>query len=201
MTNDELEKLLKSARLPEQKPGYGEAFSKKAAAAAIKTAQVRAPETRPSISRGWSAFAWSSAVAAACILVASVLHFSLTSKKLPPPADASLAAARKCFRELESLFPRQVEGLVFGANGPRMELAETPTVPDSPPIYLTIHDRNERESFVTFSGQEIQVRGKQYEVLAGDDGHVFLVGGKNILSANDPTSALRVEARPLEGAM
>jgi hypothetical protein len=201
MKDSELDNLLRSASVPERPPDYWQDFPRKITGAIFRESKSSTtPDVAPMRKR-IPLFAWSMALVAACCVLACLLLFHRAGIPRPLPEDGELAAARKCFRELETLFPHQVQALVFGRKGPQLVLADAASVPDSAPIYLRICGPTECERFVTFSGQQIEVHGEKCEVLANDEGRVILVGKRHVWSERDPHAALRIEARPLGAAL
>jgi len=192
MKDHELDELLKSASVPERSNGYWQDFPRNITVKARRHAPIRQKN------QAW--VWWLAPISVGCA-IAMVVFFHRTAVLRPLPADEQLAAARKCFRELEALFPHQLQAIVLDHNGPRMVLADAPSVPDSPPFYLRICGPKACESFVTFSGQQIEVRGEKCEVLADDNGRIFLAGQHHVWSERDSTSALRIEAMPLGVAL
>ena len=114
---------------------------------------------------------------------------------------SELVAARKYFQEIETLFPGQVQAIVFDQQGSHLVLAEHSNVPADSPLYLKICGPKGCQNYVTFSGQQIHFNGETCEVLLDRHGNVLLVGPQWVLStAGAPTKHARyqVAARPLE---
>ena len=100
-----------------------------------------------------------------------------------------------------ALFPNQIRALVQDDGGEvKLVLSDTGDVPASPPLYVRISDGKHSSSFVTFSGQEIQVAGQNITVLADARGGIILAGSQFVWSSRERTSAaghLKIEARNL----
>jgi hypothetical protein len=108
--------------------------------------------------------------------------------------------ARKCFQEIQPLFPHQLQAIVFDRQGARLVLAETADVPVSPPLYLKICGPKGCQQFVTFSGQQIRVNGEVCDVLLDSQGNVLVVGGQLVWSSSKPAGkagSYRIEAKLL----
>jgi len=115
--------------------------------------------------------------------------------------EPQLAAARKYFQEIETLFPGQVQAIVFDQQGSHLVLAERSNVPTSSPLYLRICGPKGCQNYVTFSGQQIRLNGETCEVLLDHHGNVLLVGQRWIFStaqASAKDARYQVAARPLE---
>jgi hypothetical protein len=74
------------------------------------------------------------------------------------------------------MFPNRVRAIVQDERGINLVLSENADVPVSPPLYVRISDGKHSSSFVTFSGQEIQIAGQKVTVLADTHGGVILAG-------------------------
>lgn len=196
MNDRELDQLLKSARIPGRADDYWRGFPKKVTAKLHwLPARAEAHHRHKTSTR----LIWS--LGLATLLVGMALYIEYRPDRPSVRADNQLAAARKCYQEMEALFPNQVEGIVFDEQGPRMIIADRPNVPNSTPFYLKICGPGGCKSFVTFSGQQVQYRGENCEVLADGRDGVLLVGKHQVWSSADSGDAIRIEARPLEAAL
>jgi hypothetical protein len=196
MTNRELDQLLKSASTPGRADGYWRDFPKRVTA---KLHWQLAPTNTHSRSKVNVILAWSFGLATVFVAAGLLIKFRPVHSSVA--VDDQLAAARKCYREIEALFPNQVQGIVFDAQGPRMLIADAPNVPRSTPFYLKICGPKGCESFVTFSGQQVQIEGENCEVLADAQDRLMLVGNHQVWPGNGSGGAIRVEAQPLEAAL
>lgn len=210
MSNSELNRILQSAPAPERPANYWEQFPQRviaeaqrrqrsgALASSMAAVRVETPLKELIVSllagRRW----FVSAAAAACVVLAFWLGFRQGQRS--PALDPQWVEARKCFREIESLFPKQVEGLAFDASGAHLTLADEPDVPPSPPLYIKVMGPKGEHRFITFSGQHIRINGDTFEVLSDRQGDVLLVGQQSVWSSSDPgqnAGPYRIEARPL----
>ncbi len=141
-------------------------------------------------------------VAAACIALGFLLGFWRGQRS--PSHDPQLAEAQKYFQEVASLFPNQLQAIVFDQQGAHLVLAQEPNLPTSPPLYLKICGPKGTQRFVTFSGQQIRVNGDVCDVLADHQGNVLLVGRRLVWSgaqASAGSGPYQIEARPLENRL
>jgi hypothetical protein len=201
MNQNELDRLLKSARPPERTEEYWREFPNRITSQLHRQTQASAAlrggrKLRPLL-------AWGLGLATVCIAVGFIMkpQPQLKSHAVLPVKKNQLAEARKCYSELEALFPNQLQSIVFGRQGPRMVLADKANVPVSTPLYLRICGLGGCEAFITFSGQQIQVNGEDCEVLADAEGRVILVGNDRVWSETDPSAAIQIEAMPLEASL
>ena len=203
MTNPELEKILKSGVVPERDADYWEQFPKRVMAEARR----RDSETPANTGSKIPAFYWSlrriatlaAGPALACVLI--WLALGIWHSRHPASLkDPQLAAIEKCFSEIRSLFPNQVEAVVFEESGARMELAKAANIPASQPLYLKISGPAGSMRVVTFSGQQVKVNGDVCEVLVDRQGEVLVVGEHWVWSSSKPagkSGGYRIEARLL----
>jgi hypothetical protein len=138
------------------------------------------------------------AFAVIVLLLGLALH--LLAARRHPITNSQLAAARKYFQEIESLFPNQLQAIIFDQQGPHLALAERADVPASSPLYLRICGAGGCKDYLTFSGQEIQLDGQTLTVLSDARGGIILAGNQFVWSSTVQTptdSQLKIEARNL----
>jgi hypothetical protein len=199
MNNAELDKLLKSTPAPDRAPALWEALPKRIMA---RLHWQTGRETISEIgSRQFVPLAWAFGSIAMCAVIA--LAFFALRQPAEKSQGGQMAGAEKCYREIESLFPNQIQSIVFDETGSRIVLAEKADVPASTPLYLKICGPRGCQQVVTFSGQQIRVNGETCDVLADAAGHVLLVGKRLVWSSASLTRQIgpyRIEARSLEAA-
>jgi hypothetical protein len=194
MTNKEIDEVLKSAAVPERPEEYWRQFPKSVMAKLHWRAGV---SSVPGPARGIKPFlAWGLGFAAACIVAGFILQV-----RPSPVKNDQLAAVRKCYQEVEALFPNQVQAIVFDEQGTHLVLAAKADVPASPPLYLKVCGPKGCEGVVTFSGQQIPFNGENCEVLADANGKVMLVGNHEVWVGANPSGNVHVEAKPLNGVL
>jgi hypothetical protein len=217
MNDRELNEVLKRATVPEREAECWERFPGRVTAELERRSQaaqagwgaIDGAGAGPDAGDGWSWVAvlrslvnhpaFALGMAAVCLVAALVLR-SLNRRE-SPSYDPQLAEARKYFREIEGLFPRQLQAIVFDQQGAHLVLAQEANLPASPPLYLKIRGPRGCQRFVTFSGQQIHVNGDVCDVLADGQGKVLLVG-RQLVWAGSPSrgtsSPYEIEARLLE---
>lgn len=202
MNNEELEQRLRAAQGEPWPAEHWEEFPRSVIAelrrreAASGRARIGAP--------GFAAWrlrrrGWAGALALALVATGAVIW-----RRPAAPADADAAQFRACqryYHEVAALFPRQLRGIVFDEPGPRLDLAETPDVPVSPPFYLRVCTARGCHSVVTFSGQSLRLDGESFEVLADAAGHVLLLGEHGVWGAAAASSNVRLQVRPLTATL
>ena len=209
MNDAELNEVLKRATVPEREADYWERFPGRVMAELERRSQAAPTPAKTHASSAWawtgalrmllSRPALAAAVAVICLGLGFYLGFWRGQRSLSD--DPQLAAARKCFNEIEALFPNQVQAIVFDQQGTHLVLAQEPNVPASPPLYLKVCGSKGCQRFVTFSGQQIRVNGDVCDVLADGRGEVLLVGRQLVWSGAEAVAegdGYQVEARALE---
>ncbi len=205
MNNSELNRLLKSASVPEPPQDYWEQFPGRVTDEVRRRRASKSKGVPHSAPASWSAavlcrFRWAlgTAITAALVLAAALL---IHSRGKPGVAGSdAFAEAQKCFREIEPLFPNQIKAIVFDQQGAELVLADDPTVPTSTPLYLKVCGPNGCRRFVTFSGQQIRVNGDLCDVLLDREGNILVVGRQFAWSSSNPAgkaTPYQIEARPL----
>lgn len=178
--NDDLDKWLKSARVPERSPGYWEHFPKRV------TAQLAAPPA-PVPFRHW--LPWTVGLATACVvLVVGVIIGSSTGRQAAPPV-----AYARLYREIEGLFPNQIQAIVVDQRGVKLVLSETANVTRSQPLLIQACRRDDCRHVITFSGQQVKVNGDTWDVLVNGQNQVVVAGRS--------TDSYRIEAHRLGGVL
>jgi hypothetical protein len=219
MNDLELDRLLKSAPVPQKPEEYWRQFPgrvmakihwRQAGTGANRNADIQVSPTRSRLHLLLSTRAFLSKVRLPALGLALVavgilvgVAFGLWQGRRVPLEVQQLGQARKYFHEITGLFPNQVQAIVFDEQGAHLVLAEQPDVPVSTPLYVRICGPNGCTSFVTFSGQQIRVNGDVFEVLTDRRGDVLLVGRQSVWSSDQAqarSGPYRIEAKPLEAA-
>lgn len=198
MNNAELEKLLKIARVPERTRDFWEQFPNRVSTALHWRARRVEAGAAAERSRKRAIVAWGMGLATACVLLGFVVGF--WRGRETGVTAAQLAVAQKYFREIEALFPNQVQAIVLDDSGPRVVVADQPDVPNAAPIYVRVVGPHGSQRFITFSGQQIRLNGEACDVLLDAAGHVLLIGTKTVWSSADANARVggyRFAARPL----
>lgn len=207
MNNDDLDRILRTASVPERPAADWERFPERVVTEARRRRErdqqhaKEAPEPRiweVLASRSWLR----PALAAAAAIVGLAGAVTIVSwKNHPAIPDSELAEVRKYYREITDLFPNQLRVIAFEPHGARLMLADQPNVPPSQPIYIKVRTPRGCQAFLTFSGQQIQVNGDTCDVMLDGRGNVMLVGPR-LLWADGSTKGIhgeyRIDARTLE---
>jgi len=207
MNNDELDQLVRRSAVPERPAEFWDQFPGKVIEGITP---AHRPASKPTTDRGYwltlfgsplRPLAFGLGLAVMCAVVGFALGFWKGQQSTA--GDSQLAEMRKCFREIEAMFPHQVQAIVLDQKGARLVLADQPNLPAAPPLYLRICGPSGCQRFVTFSGQQICVNGDVCDVLLDRHGSVLLVGQRLLWSASQPTDSgtYRIEAHPLDTAL
>jgi hypothetical protein len=194
MNKPELESILKRARLPVIPEESLEMFPRRIVTSLKRNDPPIQAERNFSLR-----FVWAFGLAA-CIVIAFVIgHWSAPIKSGTITATDTLANL-KLIQQTLAMFPNQVRAIVENEHGLNLILSDNDDVPASAPLYVRICDGKHCSSFVTFSGQEIQVVGQTVTVLADARGGIILMGNKFVWSNTGRTYAgnhLKIEAKNL----
>jgi hypothetical protein len=196
MNDSQLDQKLKAAREPALPANYTEDFPRSVLAS---LSNQRASRLAPHTSPAWlPRLAWGFCAA---LLVAGAFVFGRWHAHTEV-AKASVLENVRVVRETLALFPNQVRAIVDDGSGPKLVLADRAEVPSSPPLFVKICDGKNCATLVTFSGQEIQVGGQKFTVLAAGSGEVILEGKQfawSSASRNASPGGLKISARTLSG--
>ena len=174
--NDDLNKLLKSARVPERSLGYWEYFPKRVTARLNDPSQAA---TAPAGSWRW-ALGW---VAAGLVFGLSLALFFLHQR---PTTQQDYA---KLYREISTMFPHQVRAIVTDETGVRVVLADGPDVPATAPLLVNVCAAQQCSHVITFSGQQIPVGTGSADVLTDGHGNIIVTGQRFVWSSAEPARA------------
>ncbi len=197
MNDRELDKILKSASLPEQPAEFWKQLLTRITAKIHWQSQQRMTPRAERHRFDLLDWAVGAGVVSAVCLVSLLLQ---PERKSLAEADV-MALVEKCYRESEVLFPNQIQSIVFDVSGPRVVLAEKADVPTSPPLCLKICGPRGCQEIVTFSGQQVRVNGDVCDVLTDAKGNVMLAGDHLFWSSQSvgtKAGRYRIEARTME---
>lgn len=207
MNTEELDRILKSARVPQQAESYWEQFPRRVISALQARPKTADPSRVPLAGRlTWTSllrlkFGISLGLSLACTIV--VLVLVVPKYRSSSVSDPQLATAQKYYRELKALFPNQLRVIAFDDQGPHLTLADSADVPASPPLYIKICGPEGCRRFVTFSGQQVSINGQLFEILVDREDHVLVLGSQFFWPGTAPSGKsgrYDIEARILTRA-
>jgi hypothetical protein len=190
MNDFDLNAALKAAKTPEPSEEYWNDFPRQV------LAQLRREPAPQRTNPHWfPRLAWGFATAAVCLVVI------LTAGHWRGEASSQdVLQSTKLIRETLAMFPNRVRAIVQDEHGLNLILSESADVPASAPLYVRICDGRQCSSFVTFSGQEIQVAGQKLTVLSDARGGIILTGDQFLWSNTEQIHAdghLKIAAKNL----
>ncbi len=194
MNKAELDSILRSARLPEIPEDSLELFPRR-----VVAALKRDSAPRPLALSYFPRLAWAFGLAA-CLLFAFSIgrwHGRMETETL---SSNDILASTKLVREMLAMFPNRVRAIVEDAQGVKLVLSNGENVPASTLLYVRICDGARCSSFVTFSGQEIQVAGQEVTALSDARGGIIVTGNQFVWSSTEQFHAgnpLKIEAKTL----
>lgn len=182
MNDSELDRLLKSVPEPGRPESYWAQFPRR-----VLSRLHWKPAGRPEKLRPWvPRLGWGLAAVASCLLAGFVFGHWHTRRG----SDSfALLQNRKVILEMLSLFPNRVRAIVQDDRGLRVVLADRANIPVSAPLWVKICDGKHCQAAVTFSGQDIELAGRQITVLADARGGVLLVGNDFAWSSEKPAES------------
>lgn len=193
LTDQSLDELLKSSRVPARSEGYWERFPKRV------SDRIREPLPEPTGDRA-RGLHWWLAVSTACLVLGLGVVMWKTASSSKPPGGAELARSERVFREIAALFPGRVQAVVVDGEDVKLALSDEANVPPSTPLYVKICGAAKCRNIITFSGQRIQVNGETLDVLSDAKGNVIVTGRHFAWTSATPTQgagSYRIEAHRL----
>jgi hypothetical protein len=197
MNNAELDRLLKSARVPERDEDYWNDFPRRVLAEARRSP----PQQETRAPRWGLRFAWGLGLATACVVLGFVLGQRQGGETAM--AENGLLQNRKVIEEIIAMFPNRVRAVVNDEAGMRILLADA-DLPASTPLWVKVCKGDHCTTLVTFSGQELMVGRQKLTVLEDAKDGVILVGDRFVWASDQPNETpnnLRIQAKPLQMAM
>jgi hypothetical protein len=196
MNDDQLSQRLSDLRVPPAS-GSARARAKHRALIALQSANSAAPgaaETKV-------AWKWIGASAAVCAVVFfTIIH------RLQAPAE-NLATDRQLFRQIEMLFPGQINSVVEQNGHVDLSIAQSSLVGSQQPVLMVFHKDSQSIHVLSYSGHRVCVLlGKEhrcFDVLAAPNGSVILEGDDNVWVTSKPVvvAGYSVEAQMLEASL
>jgi len=206
----EIDALIRKVRVPEWSGAYWETFPKRVIGEIQKREETAPEVVEQEIPFPGSAIRWRLGLAAACVLVVLAAALWKGAHSREDFSAGQVAQFEKLFREVDTMFPNQVQAIVSDDQGVRLVLEEHATVPTSAPLLLKVCSpprspvaavvSQHCQSIITFSGQRIQVDGEDCDVLTDAGGNVMVIGRRFFWSSAEPgrsTGVSRIQARML----
>lgn len=218
MNDRDLDRLLKTAQVPERAADYWEEFPVGVIRALRQREDVK-QSRRQRFAPFRPVLALGAGLAVVCLAICLGIGFWKGSRGAgartasighSPDQDQSpleggsvvgVAEAQKLYREIIQLFPNQVREIIFDQNGPHLLLADRADVPSFSPLFVRICGPKECQHIVTFSGQQIRINGETVDVLVGPKDEIILAGAAALWSSTRAESRLgsyQIQAEPLE---
>ena len=194
MNNPELESILKRARMPEISEASLETFPRRVISG-LQRDDAPTPPARSFFPR----LAWVGGLAA-CLLAAFAMGRWHGRMETGTISSEDILASAKLVHEMLAMFPNRVQAIVEDAQEVKLILSPDANMPAHALLYVRICDGRHCSSFVTFSGQEIQVAGQKITALADGRGGIIVTGGQFVWSSTERIDAgaqLRIEAKNL----
>jgi hypothetical protein len=194
MNKAELESILRRARLPEISQESLELFPRRVIAGLTRKS-APCPATRSFFPR----LAWAGGLAAFLLMALAIGH-GQRRKNTETIFSRDLLANTKLIHEMLTMFPNRVRAIVEDAQGIHLVLSDDSNVPASMPLYVHLCDGRHCCSFVTFSGQEIQVAGQKVTALSDTHGGIIVTGNQFVWSSGqriDAGDRCKIEAESL----
>jgi hypothetical protein len=155
---------------------------------------------------GQRVFTWKWVGWAALIVSAAVITIFLA---WPQPTQENLASDRKMLRQMEALFPQQLDSVVEENGKINLSVNSTAMVGSDQPIVVVFRKNEQSIRVLSYSGHQVCVLlGKEhrcFDILATPSGGVLLVTNDQILNAQGQgrsvVAGYTVQALALEASL
>jgi hypothetical protein len=191
VNREELDDLLRRASVPERPPEYWDQFPQEVASRLSQRRAVAVEQNETPARAFRSAMDWRIGFAVAALVTAFLLGVLWKDGRQPVVPDDQIARSEALLREFATLFPNRIRAITIDTNGVQLVLSENADVPSSTPFLINICKERQCRTFITFSGQQIQISGEMFEVLSDARGEIILVGQQSLWISG--------ESAPLEG--
>ena len=115
--------------------------------------------------------------AAACVALAVFLSHQTGPSAIPAP-KVTLAQdpAAIILQEVSAVFPGLIKSIQQDKSGLQLSLAEVPNANQGLAVVLDIQRNGDSREIITFSGQTVEIMGRQVTIYATKDGQIHLKG-------------------------
>lgn len=182
LREEELNELLRTARVPERTPEYWDEFPQ-----TVVRQLARSVRCVPEPAAHGHFWAWGLGLATACLVLGFFAGFR--RGHAAGFSTAELAESRKIYHELAELFPDRLQTVLLDGRGSQLVLAVDAQPPASAPLLVQICHAGVCRSFITFSGQRVALDGETFEVLSDARGNVLVVGERLAWNSGEPRKA------------
>lgn len=142
-----------------------------------------------------------------CAMAAAVIFVSLQAPvPLIQPKAQELADDLKILKQMEALFPGQIDAVIQKSGAVNLELAAEQSLPSDQPILVRLISGKQSIQIMSYSGRKVcvELEGSRtcFEALLNNDGNVILNGRDFIWTPQLPVTVAgyRIEAKKLSPA-
>jgi len=200
MNDPELDKLLRSAKVPQQTE------EQKAEFPADVVRQLSRPQGRvaaPEVKRPRFSL-WATGFALACLVIGFMVGRFPDKPIASPQAAAKAPDYAKLFKEVAVLFPDRLRGVVVRGGEMELVLADQPERTATNPLLVEICHNGLCRTVITFSGQKLDIDGRSIEVLTGANDRVIVLADNQLWTSQNPSQVvdgLRINAHLLQASL
>jgi hypothetical protein len=198
MNDDDLRQRLHKLRVPEASESARARARHRALIAFQQGGSMRAEES------AWKGFVWRWRAAIALALVVGFLPFLFLKHR---NTSENLANDRQILKQMEKLFPNQVNAVVERNGKVDLSIAQSPVVGADQPVLVVFKRGRESIRVLSYSGHRVCLMlGKKqncFEILATPAGGVILEGEDKVWLASEhlEVAGYSVRAQSLEASL
>lgn len=200
MNDLELDKLLRSAKVPQQSEEQKAEFPDEVVCQLSRPqGRVAAPEVkRPRFPL------WATGFALACLAIGFMVGRFPDKPIATPQAAAKPPDYAKLFKEVAILFPDRLRGVIVRGGKMELVLADQPERTAANPLLVEICHNGLCRTVITFSGQKLDIDGRSIEVLTGANDRVIVLADNELWTSQNPgqvVGGLRINAHLLQASL
>ncbi|MGV3753956.1 MAG: hypothetical protein ACO1QS_01080 [Verrucomicrobiota bacterium] len=182
MKDPELDKLLRSVQPPERSPEEKVEFPQQVIRQLSRPGHHQTvmvvPKPRFPL--------WALGFATACLVIGFLVGRFPEPPVQPPVAAVSTPDYAKLFKEVATLFPDRLRGVVVRGDELELVLADQPERLAANPLLVEICQDGRCRTVITFSGQKLEVDGHSIEVFTGTDDRVIVLTDNQLWTSQNP---------------
>ena len=198
MKDGDLNKLLRTVKVPERSAEERAEFPQEV----VRQLSRPGHQERERVGRRWSLPVWALGFATVCLVIGFIVGRMQEKSSITQVAEHKVNAVEyaKLFKEVATLFPDRLRGVVVRNGEMELILADQPERAVTPPLLVEFCQNGRCRTVITFSGQKLEVDGHSIEVLTGADDRVIVLADNRVWTSQTPTEVVdgfRIQAQVL----
>lgn len=198
MKDGDLNKLLRTVKVPERSAEERAEFPQEV----VRQLSRPGHQQQEGAGNRWSLPLWALGFATVCLVIGFIVG------RMPEKSPALQSAVpkmnaveyAKLFKEVATLFPDRLRGVVVRNGEMELILADQPERAMTTPLLVEFCQNGRCRTVITFSGQKLDIDGHTIEVLTGTNDRVIVLADNQVWTSQTPTEVVdgfRIQAQVL----